>query len=102
MTIERDLYILDIDGKTPKVTNDSTIWGNFFISTARHVAQDKIVKIRISTVFLGINHNFSSTGPPILFETMIFGGKHDQYQRRYSTWEQANKGHQEALKLVKR
>jgi hypothetical protein len=102
MTIKHDLYILDIDGKTPKVTNDLIIWSNFFRSMTRRVAQDKVEKILISTVFLGLNHNFSSTGPPILFETMIFGGKHDKYQRRYSTWEQANKGHQEALKLVKR
>lgn len=35
-------------------------------------------------------------GPPILFETMIFGGEHDQYQERCSTWEQARKAHPDA------
>ena len=31
----------------------------------------------ISTVFLGIDHNFNLEGPPLLFETMIFGGIKD-------------------------
>ena len=32
---------------------------------------------------------------------MIFGGIHHDYQERYSTWEEAEKGHKRALKLVK-
>lgn len=47
----------------------------------------------VSTVFLGLDHNWTNQGPPLLFETMIFGGKYDQYQIRYSTWEQAETGH---------
>src|SRR5215471_17514474 len=27
---------------------------------------------RVSTVFLGLDHNYSGVGPPIVFETMIF------------------------------
>jgi len=29
--------------------------------------------ITVSTVFLGIDHNWSRSGDPILFETMVFG-----------------------------
>jgi len=31
---------------------------------------------------------------------MIFGGEHDQYQERYTSYEDALKGHQTALNLV--
>ena len=55
-------------------------------------------EISVSTVFLmGINHAFGDEVEPILFETMIFGGPMDQYQTRYSTWEEAEAGHAEAL-----
>jgi hypothetical protein len=29
---------------------------------------------RVSTVFLGVNHNFGGGGAPILWETMVFSG----------------------------
>lgn len=57
-------------------------------------------KIRISTVFLGMDHRWSNDGPPLLFETMIFEGEHDGYQTRCSTWEEAKVMHDEAVALV--
>jgi len=30
----------------------------------------------------GLDHNFLREGPPILFETMIFGGRHDEFLNR--------------------
>jgi hypothetical protein len=53
--------------------------------------------VRISTVFLGIDHNHLRQGPPILFETMIFGGPYDQYMDRYCTWAEAEAGHARAV-----
>jgi hypothetical protein len=56
----------------------------------------------ISTVFLVIDHGFGSV--PHLFETMVFRG-HTEVEgrtRRYSTHEEAVKGHQEAVEQVKR
>lgn len=50
-------------------------------------------RVWISTVFLGIDHNFSDEGPPIVFETMVFGGFLDQEMRRASTWEEAQFNH---------
>jgi hypothetical protein len=55
--------------------------------------------IHVSTVFLGLDHAWNS-GIPVLWETMIFGGEHDQYQERYTSYEDALKGHQIALNLV--
>lgn len=48
--------------------------------------------IEVSTVFLGLNHNWGS-GAPHIFETMVFGGPLDGEQDRYSTWEEAEAGH---------
>jgi len=31
---------------------------------------------------------------------MIQGGEHDMYQERYSTWEEAEKGHEKAIRIV--
>lgn len=93
-----DKYILK--DKTPVKCDNLMEWAkNFESEESRRVAQTIIKKIRVSTVFLGIDHSFNG-GTPILFETMIFGGKHDQYQERYSTWEQAEEGHKKAVKLV--
>jgi hypothetical protein len=53
-------------------------------------------------VFLGLDHQYGFNGPPVLFETMIFGGKHDDYQDRYLTWDEAEAGHERAVKMVRR
>ncbi|HVL13455.1 MAG TPA: hypothetical protein VM529_12890 [Gemmata sp.] len=55
--------------------------------------------VYVSTVFLALNHSFGS-GPPALFETMIFGGSHDYYQERYATAEEAREGHRRAVELA--
>ncbi len=47
--------------------------------------------ILLSTVFLGVDHSF--IGEPVLFETMIFGGKHDGRQWRYTTFDDAIANH---------
>jgi hypothetical protein len=62
----------------------------------RIVAVDEHRGVRVSTVFLGLDHSFGR-GPPLLFETMIFGGPRDQDMRRYSTWEDAERGHRELV-----
>ena len=49
-------------------------------------------KVWVSTVFLSINHAYGD-GPPLIFETMIFGGEHDQDQDRCSTWDEAEQMH---------
>lgn len=66
----------------------------------RLVAKYEKYGIYVSTVFLGIDHNMFLDGPPIFFETMIFGGKYDRYQERYSTWEEAEEGHKRALAIA--
>lgn len=58
-------------------------------------------EVRVSTVFLhGLNSSFTKDGPPILWETMVFGGDMDGYQERYTSHEDAVAGHDETVKLV--
>lgn len=91
-------YILE--GKTPVVCYDSIKWSDWFKNNIK-IAETKIDNVGVSTIFLGLDHNHSGYGPPILFETMIFGGKFDQECERYSTYEEAEKGHQAMVELVK-
>ena len=69
-------------------------------ATMRHVGDDEIAGLHVSTVFLGINHGWGE-GPPLWFESMIFGGKLDGMQQRYATWDQAAAGHAFVLALAK-
>jgi hypothetical protein len=94
-----DKYYLD--GKTPVRCDSLEEWARKFEVVDRHVAQDEVGGIRISTVFLGIDHNHFAGGKPLLFESMIFGGAHDGKQDRYSTWEEAEQGHAKMLALVR-
>jgi hypothetical protein len=66
---------------------------------SKPIAQEHVGSIFISTVFLGLDHSWNSE-IPILWETMIFGGEHDQYQERYTSYEDALEGHKVALNLV--
>lgn len=98
MTYRADKFILEGHDAVP--TNDVRVWARMYESADRVVAQDQIGDIKISTVFLGLDHNFGD-GAPLLFETMIFGGVHDQYQDRYSTWQEAEAGHKKAVAMVR-
>ena len=92
-------YILE-DGK-PVAIDDVLKWGAWFEEDDnRRVAEDEVGEARISTVFLGLDHSFGS-GPPVLWETMIFGGEHDEYQERYTSRIDAENGHLRAIQLVK-
>lgn len=66
----------------------------------KRVALTEIGDITISTVFLGVDHAFGH-GNPLWFETMIFGGAHDEFQERYTTLEEAVLGHERAVELVR-
>lgn len=87
-------YILDSD-KQPVEVESLQEWAQFMEDADRQVARTERGSISVSTIFLGLDHSFSPDGPPILFETMVFGGRLDQEQRRYSTWAEAIAGHKE-------
>ena len=71
---------------------------------ARRVAHTAITtekgRVEVSTVFLVIDHNHWGGGPPVLWETMVFGGPSDMDQRRYTSLPEAEAGHAETLAVV--
>ena len=82
-----------LEGHTPVECSSGMEWAAWFKKANRHVAKDTIKGVDISTVFIGLDHSFGG-GPPLLFETMVFGGELDQEMERYGTWEEAEAGHQ--------
>jgi hypothetical protein len=55
--------------------------------------------VMVSTVWLGIDHSFGH-GPPLIFETMVFGGGLDEYLWRWSTVAEAQEGHNRVVQMV--
>ena len=92
-------YILN--GHTPVPTSDLLNWGLWMESKERIVKQEDIGSMKISTVFLGLDHSFSEKGPPLLFESMIFNGPLDETQDRCSTWDQAEEMHENMCKRAR-
>lgn len=91
-----ELYVLD--GKIPRVTTDMEEWGKCLGNIDRRRVAYTIVAVEpetvtVSTVFLGLDHNWLGKGEPLLFETMVFGGEHNECMDRYPTWEEAEAGH---------
>lgn len=86
-----------LNGKDIAPCDDIIEWGTWLQSANRHVGLDANGEIKVSTIFLGINHGLDDEEPE-LFETMIFGGAYDGEQWRYATYEQAEKGHVVACK----
>jgi hypothetical protein len=70
----------------------------------RQIAVDEIDGYRISTVFMGIDHDFLHQGDPLLFETMVFPptnrGWEESYMERYASWADAAAGHRKIKTLL--
>lgn len=97
------LYVLNNDGEPVPCINPDH-WREWYGTADRVIARDEIGGIRVSTVFLGIDHQFGH-GIPILYETMTFeenssGEWRGGFQRRYRTRAEALAGHQEAVTAI--
>lgn len=73
---------------------------DFFRDESRIVAKADMGDAHVSTVFLGLDHSHTGEGPPVLYETMIFGGPHNEFQRRYCTRAQAKSAHESIVKAL--
>ncbi len=111
-------------GKQPYQVDDLIEWGRWYEHHSRfgtkHVVNDYLEPrkplgkggrlrnkinyfrsrpVRVSTVFLAVDHNFFG-GKPVLFESLVFCGNADGIMRRYHTWDEAVEGHKHLLGLV--
>jgi hypothetical protein len=102
-----DCYTLN--GKIAVLELDLMAWQHWFAHADRLVCRTAWAEdekgnnneIIVSTVFLGVNHDWRDNGAPLLFETRIFKGTMDGFCSRVSTWEEAEKQHQQTCFLVR-
>jgi hypothetical protein len=85
-------YILNEQGEVVPCENTLT-WAKWFETADRTVAKTQGQGWMVSTVFLGMDHQFGD-GPPMLWETLVFGGPLDGEGDRYATAEEARAGHE--------
>ena len=89
-----------LNGRDLVEVEDVLEWAEWFENGNIRVAQTDVTPdTTVSTIFMGINRNPGSE-PPLLFETMVFGGELDGLVWRYATYDEAETGHQTAVKEV--
>lgn len=87
-------YVLAEDGKTPIAEPDMQKYGEFFHDIGkRTVAKTTVGNCEVSTVFMCLDHNYTGSGDPVLWETLVFGGAMDGYQLRYQSYDEALSSH---------
>ncbi len=100
-------YILDDNGE-PVPCDDVEVWARWFERASRDrsriIAQDLDERdpaktVKVSTVFIGLDHQWGD-GPPVLWETLVFGGVLDGEMRRYTSRAEALRGHQAMCERV--
>jgi hypothetical protein len=95
------LFILNERGEPVEERNISR-WSDWLATNARTVRIETIGDSTVSTIYLGLDHNFLQGGPPILWETMVFGGKLAHKQTRCAgSREQAEAMHAAMIEKVK-
>lgn len=101
------IYILDENGE-PLACEDLMEWARWFETADRQVALTNIpnredpldADYKVSTVFLGLDHNHFK-GPPVIWETMVFkGGEGLWYDRCGGSREQAEAMHNNMCRMV--
>ena len=108
MTVPNAKYYI-LDGKEAVPVDDVMEWAQYFETANRRVAEDHIYckwgkggflrrlfsrsrHIRISTVFLGLDHSLGGEYPE-LFETWVTDDDDLSLMFRYSDWGAAQRGH---------
>lgn len=91
------LYIERNGVPVPATPREWEAWWIVEVDRLRRVGLDEVggngPAVSVSTVFLGVDHNFSGEGAPVLYETMVFGGSLDMESERYRTRDEAVAGH---------
>lgn len=100
-------YTLDDTG-SPVPCDDLAEWSRWYVKNKkrRTIGRTNLQELgTVSTVFLAVDHGFGFRDPlhykPFLWETMVFGGPLDQYQRRYTSREEALQDHKRIVSALK-
>jgi hypothetical protein len=101
------LFGIEPDSYFDREGNPMTLfeWAEAFRDPAQRVVAKSFVPagvddvVEVSTVWLGLNHAFMG-GMPLIFETMVFGGKLDGEMNRYASENGARQGHKDMVLRV--
>lgn len=99
LAFEPHWYVLDGEAVVPVAGMQQ--WGEWFEKSNPRVDYTEVTDTcSVSTIFLGLDNRLYGKGPPIVFETMIFGAPEsiDRRQWRYSSWDDAVIGHKAAVR----
>lgn len=80
------------------------VWASLFGDWEyKCVAETYVGPYRVSTIWLGLDHDFFRTGRPLIFEMMVFGpeGASDVDCRRYTTEADALAAHEETVTVIR-
>lgn len=90
-------YRWDRKANAVEPAEDPVEWARWFGRSDRQLADWRHgggeSGTRVSTVFLSLDHDHSGKGPPVLWETLVFGGPLADEMERYCTREEALAGH---------
>lgn len=89
-----------LEGTIVVPENDPAAWGKAITFQNHVVARDHFKGVKISTVFIGLDA--SDADPPMVFETMVFGGSLHQEVAQSATWEEAEVKHVRVCETVLR
>jgi hypothetical protein len=105
--VPRQTYYILVE-QQPVPVADVLTWGAWFETADRYVRNTWILArqgtptLRVSTVFLGLDHAWVPGAPPLLFETMVFGADYwEDFEARYPTWAEAEHGHRQVCAHVR-
>jgi hypothetical protein len=92
-------------GASPSANQTWERWGKWFGKKENGVIRETAIGGKVFSLDRLLRPRpqlqLSDRRPAVLLETMIFGGRHDQYKMRYSSRAEALKGHEVAVALAK-
>jgi hypothetical protein len=87
-------YRLDAEHRPVPCVNDDKWFAWYQDISNRRVGLTRIADgISVSTIFTGLDL-IPSDGPPLLFETEVFGGEYGGCRWNFATWDDAKIGHE--------
>ena len=95
-------YVLTPKTKKVKLETNLLKWARWFEKGEnRRVDETQLKGFTVSTIFLGLDHNFTKKGKPLLFETMVFPLNKPTETYRWHTWKEAYLGHKKVVEELK-
>lgn len=79
---------------------DICAWAQWLHEADRAVEETTVGGVVISTAFLAFDYYYSLDDPPLLFQTMVYGGRLHEVEAKYATWNEAVAGHAQMVALV--